>query len=70
MNATNKNEIDSKKDRRDSEKHRHENDNDEGTTWSMSSNGGISHDDGFIFQSTYITPPPLVLSQSAFFSSK
>jgi hypothetical protein len=36
---------------------RHENDNDEGATWSMSSNGGISrssHDDGIIFQSKFI----------------
>jgi hypothetical protein len=33
------------------------NDDDEGTTWSISSNGGISrssHDDGFGFQSKYL----------------
>jgi hypothetical protein len=37
-------------------KHRNEND-DEGATWSMSSNGGTSrssHDDEFVFQSKYI----------------
>jgi hypothetical protein len=33
------------------------NDDDEGATWSIDSNGGISrssHDDGFLFQSKYI----------------
>ena len=36
---------------------RHRNDDDEGATWSVSSNGGISqssHDDGFVFQSEYL----------------
>ncbi|CAF0944771.1 unnamed protein product [Rotaria sordida] len=39
--------------RRSSTRYRNENDNDEGATWSISSNGGISrssHDDGLIFQ--------------------
>jgi hypothetical protein len=39
--------------RRGSTKHRIDNDDDEGATWSVSSNGGLSqssHDDGFVFQ--------------------
>jgi len=61
MEGITKTQVDDEKypvERRGSIKHRNENDgDDEGATWSISSNGGISrssHDDEFVFQSKYI----------------